>query len=158
MTLSTTVKAGTAKAGRAGVRGALSAAASLLVLATVPAHAADLETLPGNWLRLTLTTGDEQSSDTRGTLLMCDPPQGHGRAAEACRDLAAVHGDIDALGPEDTVCPMIYAPVTARASGQWNGRPVEYARTFGNSCEMAAWTGAVFALDSGRIAGLPGLD
>ncbi|CCK26642.1 hypothetical protein BN159_2263 [Streptomyces davaonensis JCM 4913] len=158
MTHSITVKAGTAKAGRAGVRGVLLAAASLLVLATVPAQAADRETLPGNWLQLTLTTGDEQSSDTRGTLLMCDPPQGHGRAAEACGQLAAVQGDIDAMTPENTVCTMIYAPVTARASGQWNGRPVEYTRTFGNACEMAAWTGAVFALDNGQVGGLPGLD
>ncbi|MDT9695033.1 SSI family serine proteinase inhibitor [Streptomyces sp. P17] len=142
MTHSTTVKAG-----RAGVRGALLAAASLLVLATVPAQAAERETLPGNWLYLTLTTGNAQSSDTRGTLLMCNPPQGHTSAAEACAELAAVDGDIDRMTPKDTVCPMIYAPVSAKASGQWNGRPIEYRGTFGNACEMEARTGAVFALD-----------
>ncbi|MGV9456928.1 SSI family serine proteinase inhibitor [Streptomyces sp. NPDC003635] len=142
MTHSTTVKAG-----RAGVRGVLLAAASLLVLATVPAQAVERESLPGNWLYLTLTKGSAQSSDTRGTLLMCNPPQGHARAAEACAQLAAVDGEIDRMAARDTVCPMIYAPVSVRASGQWNGRQVEYQRQFGNACEMGALTGAVFALD-----------
>jgi hypothetical protein len=137
----------TGKAGRAGVRGVLLAAASLLVLATVPAQAAERETLPGNWLYLTLTTGDAHSSHTRGTLLMCDPPQGHARAAEACAALAAVGGALDRLPQRDAICPMIYAPVSARASGQWNGRPVEYRQEFGNACELAARTGSVFALD-----------
>lgn len=142
MTHSTTVKAG-----RAGVRGVLLAAASLLVLATVPAQSAEREILPGTWLYLTLTTGNAQSSDTRGTLLMCNPSQGHRSAATACAELEAVDGDIDRMTQKDTFCPMIYAPVSARASGQWNGRPVEYQRQFGNACEMRAWTGVVFALD-----------
>ncbi|MFI9767882.1 SSI family serine proteinase inhibitor [Streptomyces sp. NPDC052415] len=142
MTHSTTVKAG-----RAGVRGVLLAAVSVLVLATVPAQAAERETLPDNWLYLTLTTGDAHSSRTRGALLMCDMPQGHARAAEACAALAAVDGAIDRIAQRDAICPMVYAPVTARASGRWNGRPVEFQRLFGNACELTARTGAVFALD-----------
>ena len=42
---------------------------------------------------------------------------------------------------------MISAPVTARAQGEWNGRPVDYAETFSNGCVMAGRTGSVFALD-----------
>ncbi|MEU9735364.1 SSI family serine proteinase inhibitor [Streptomyces sp. NPDC048002] len=139
MTHSTTVRTGRAL-------GVL-AAACLLAAAALPARAADRETIPGNWLYLTLTTGDSRSSDTRGTLLMCDPPQGHTRAAEACEALTGVDGDIARLTPRDAVCAMLYAPVTARAEGRWNGEPVAYERQFGNPCELQALTGAVFALD-----------
>ncbi|MDH6515751.1 hypothetical protein M2163_007272 [Streptomyces sp. SAI-135] len=120
-------------------------AAALLLAAASPATAGSFA--GGDHLYLTVTTGDGRSSDTRGTLLLCDPPQGHGRAAEACAQLDSVGGDIDALAPADVYCPMLYAPVTARAGGQWNGRPVEYRRTFSNPCVLRARTGAVFALD-----------
>ncbi|MFF3942225.1 SSI family serine proteinase inhibitor [Streptomyces phaeofaciens] len=131
------------------VRRVLPAAAVLLLAAAaVPAHAAARDTFPGNWLQLTVTRGASPSADGRGTLLLCDPPQGHSRAVEACGQLAAVDGDPGGLtAAQDAVCAMVYAPVTARASGRWNGRPVEYSRTFGNACELAALTGAVFALD-----------
>ncbi|NUS30851.1 MAG: serine protease [Streptomyces sp.] len=129
-------------------RGALLAAAALLVTGTSPAQATAQDARAGNWLYLTVTKGDARSSDTRGTLLLCDPPQGHGHAAEACADLTAVDGDITALPPKDGYCPMVYAPVTAHARGEWNGRPVEYAETFSNGCVMAGRTGPVFALDS----------
>ncbi|MDT7845370.1 SSI family serine proteinase inhibitor [Streptomyces justiciae] len=126
-------------------RGTLLAAAALLVAGTAPAQATAQHS--GTWLYLTVTKGDARSSDTRGTLLLCDPPQGHGHAAEACAELAAVYGDIAALPPKDGYCPMLYAPVTAHARGQWNGRPVEYTETFANGCVMAGRTGSVFALD-----------
>jgi hypothetical protein len=131
------------------VRGALLAATTALLLAApATARAATAgDALPGNWLYLTVTKGDARSSDTRGTLLMCAPPQGHSRAAEACAQLAATDGDIRALPVQDTYCPMIYAPVTTHARGQWNGRPVEYTETFASACVLAARTGAVFALD-----------
>ncbi|MEU6371901.1 SSI family serine proteinase inhibitor [Streptomyces sp. NPDC046909] len=128
-------------------RGALLAVAALLVTGTAPAQAASQDSRTGNWLYLTVTQGDARSSDTRGTLLLCDPPQGHAHAAEACAELDAVDGDITALPTRNTYCPMIYAPVTARARGQWNGRPVDYAEIFSNGCVMAGRTGSVFALD-----------
>ncbi|MET7452035.1 SSI family serine proteinase inhibitor [Streptomyces sp. NPDC005574] len=144
MTASSTTRTLPAKT----VRGALLAAAALLLAAPAPALAATAgDALPGNWLYLTVTKGDALSSDSRGTLLMCDPPQGHSRAAEACAQLAATDGDIRALPARDTFCPMIYAPVTTHARGQWNGRPVEYTQTFSSACVLAARTGAVFALD-----------
>ncbi|MES5818652.1 SSI family serine proteinase inhibitor [Streptomyces sp. RG80] len=130
------------------VRGTLLAAAALLVAGTTSTQAAPEDSRTGDWLFLSVTKGDARSSDTRGTLLLCDPPQGHGKAAEACAELEAVDGDIAALPPKDTYCPMIYTPVTAHARGQWNGRPVDYAATFSNGCVMAGRTGSVFALDS----------
>ncbi|WP_329259990.1 subtilase-type protease inhibitor [Streptomyces sp. NBC_01478] len=131
------------------LRGALLAAVVLLAAGQAPARAAaPPHGVRGDWLYLTVTRGDDRSSDTRGTLLLCDPPQGHAHAAEACAQLGAAGGDIDAVPAVGMICPMIYAPVTARAHGEWKGRPVEYARTFSNACVMAARTGEVFALDT----------
>jgi hypothetical protein len=122
--------------------GILLAAAGLL--AAGPAHAASRDHLPGNWLYLTVTKGE---ASARGTLLFCDPPLGHRHAAEACAELAAADGDIGRNPPKRVFCPMIYAPVTAHASGRWNGRPVHFQETYANTCVMNARTGAVFALD-----------
>lgn len=137
MTYTTTAKA---------VRGGLLAAA-LLVAGAAPAQATHQDAFPGDWLYLTVTHGDGHSGGTRGTVLLCEPPQGLPRADEACDQLAAVGGRIDRIPPKGGVCPMIYAPVTAQARGVWHGMPVAYNRTFGNACEMADRTGPVFALE-----------
>ncbi|MEU5768248.1 SSI family serine proteinase inhibitor [Streptomyces asoensis] len=135
------------------VRRALPAAAALLLAAgAAPAQAVSRDGLSGNWLQLTVTRGDARSSDTRGTLLLCDPPQGHSRAAEACDVLTRADGDVGALrGDSSRVCALVYAPVTVRAQGEWNGRPVDYRHTFSNDCEREALTGAVFALDDQEV-------
>ncbi|MFF9773427.1 SSI family serine proteinase inhibitor [Streptomyces sp. NPDC013978] len=126
------------------VRGGLLAALALLALG---ASAPDRTTaVRSDWLYVTLTRGDARSSDTRGTLLLCDPPQGHGRAAQACAELRRTEGDITRIPHRDTICTEIYAPVRATAEGQWGGRQVAYEQTFANPCVMAARTGAVFAL------------
>ncbi|MFG2465864.1 SSI family serine proteinase inhibitor [Streptomyces canus] len=135
----------TATAARRAARAGLTVAAVLLLAAAAPAPTGPST---GDHLFLMVTKGDGRSGDTRGTLLLCDPPQGHGRAAEACDQLAAVNGDIGSLPPADGYCTMLYAPVTAQADGEWNGRPVEYRQTFPNGCVMRARTGAVFALES----------
>ncbi|MDG9717837.1 SSI family serine proteinase inhibitor [Streptomyces sp. DH24] len=136
MTYTTTAKA---------VRGGLLAAAALLVACAAPAGATVKS--PGDWLYLTVVRGDARSHETRGTLLLCDPPQGHARAAEACAELDATGGDLRALPLRDAFCPMVHAPVTAHARGEWHGRPVDYTETFSNACVMTARTGPVFALD-----------
>ncbi|CAM5388250.1 subtilase-type protease inhibitor [Streptomyces alboniger] len=138
MTYTTTAKA---------LRGGLPAAAVLLLSLVTPAQATPQETAPGNWLFVSVASGDARSSETRSTLLMCDPPQGHRRAAQACAQLETTAGDIRALPATDSYCTMVHAPVTAHARGQWNGRPVAYVETFPNACVMTARTGAVFALD-----------
>ncbi|MGW5657004.1 SSI family serine proteinase inhibitor [Streptomyces humi] len=130
-------------------RGALLAVAALL--AAGPAQAAPHTADTGDYLYLTVTRGDATSGDTGSThnaLLRCDPPQGYARAAEACAELGTVGGDIARLAPvKGAVCPMVYAPVTAQARGQWNGRPIEYRETYANACVLAARTGPVFTLD-----------
>ncbi|MFD8734380.1 subtilase-type protease inhibitor [Streptomyces sp. NPDC059618] len=132
------------------IRAALLLPLALLLAGAAPAaHATPRHGFPGNWLNLAVTRGDARSSDTRGVLLLCDPPQGHAHAARACRQLAAAGGDIGRI-PRRTgvMCPMLYAPVTASAHGRWNGHRVEFRRTFSNSCAMKAQTGEVFDLSS----------
>ncbi|MDQ0993690.1 SSI family serine proteinase inhibitor [Streptomyces sp. V3I7] len=140
MTHTTTAKA---------VRGALLAAAALLALGpATTAQAAPRDAAQGDWLYLTVTGGDLGSGDTHGTLLLCDPPLGHAHAAEACAELDAANGDIDRIPPRtDTLCPMIYDPVTAQARGVWKGQRVEYLKTFSNACELGVRTRSVFAFD-----------
>ncbi|GHI02433.1 serine protease [Streptomyces cellostaticus] len=124
--------------------------ASVGLLAAGPAQAAPRNAfpLPGNWLYLSATPGETQPSNTRGKLLLCDPvPLGFAQAAEACAELAAVDGDIARIPHRKVFCPMIFAPVTVHARGQWNGRPVDYQETYTSKCVMAARTGPVFALD-----------
>ncbi|QTE01691.1 SSI family serine proteinase inhibitor [Streptomyces cyanogenus] len=129
----------------AAAAGALLAATGLLTAG--PARAASRGPLPDNWLYLTVTKGDARSSETRGTLLLCDPPLGHAHAAEACADLSAAGGDIGRIPPANVFCPMIFAPVTVHASGQWNGRSVDFQETYSSACTMRARTGSVFTLD-----------
>ncbi|WP_181140319.1 SSI family serine proteinase inhibitor [Streptomyces sp. Ru62] len=129
----------------AAAAGALLTAAGLLTAG--PAQAASRDVLPGNWLHLTVTKGDARSGDTRDTLLLCDPPQGHARASEACAELAAAGGAIDRIPAEQVFCPMIFAPVTVQARGRWDGRSVDFRDTYTSVCVMRARTGSVFALD-----------
>ena len=137
------------------LRGALLAATALLI--ATPAHAAPKPANKGNWIYLTVAKGDARSREIRGTLLICDPPHGHARAAQACAQLAAARGDIRRIPPTHMYCPMIYAPVTVSARGEWNGHRVDYSRTFANSCDLTAKTGAVFALpDRPRGRSVPG--
>lgn len=133
------------------VRTCLLAACALLMAGPAPAQAAaPRESLAGDWLHVTITRGESRgesrSGDTRGRLLLCDPPQGHAHAVRACEELRAAGGDIGRIPPKDTYCSMIYAPVTASARGEWGGRAVTYTETFSNLCILAARTGAVFAL------------
>ncbi|MER5540942.1 subtilase-type protease inhibitor [Streptomyces sp. NPDC001118] len=127
--------------------GALLACAGLF--AAAPAQAAPRASFPlsDNWLYLTVVRGETpQSGDKHGTLLLCDPlPLGYARAAEACSELAAAHGDIARIPQKKEVfCQMIYAPMTVHAHGVWNGQPVDYEKTYPNKCTMEARTGAVF--------------
>ncbi|MFF3887258.1 subtilase-type protease inhibitor [Streptomyces sp. NPDC001914] len=130
------------------IRAGLLVPLALLLAGAAPAaHATPGHGLPGNWLRLAVTRGDARSSDTRGVLLLCDPPQGHAHAARACRQLRAAGGDIGRIPRRaGSLCPMLYAPVTASAQGVWEGRRVDYRHAFSNSCVMGAETGAVFDL------------
>ncbi|RFU43331.1 hypothetical protein DZF91_01760 [Actinomadura logoneensis] len=97
-------------------------------------------------LRLTLTYPGRDTSGARTVLLRCDPPGGdHPSPARACAELAAHHGAFDHQPDHNQLCPMIYRPVIARASGWWRGRDVHFRKQYGNDCVMHSRTGAVFA-------------
>ncbi|MYQ44506.1 serine protease [Streptomyces sp. SID4985] len=130
----------------AAAAGALVAALGLLT--ATPASAASSPAFPGGWLHLTVSQGETLAPGSRSALLLCDPPRGTAHAREACAQLTAAGGDINRIPPKDVFCTMLYAPVTAHASGIWHGHRVEYTHTFSNGCVMSAQTGAVFALDA----------
>ncbi|MGY0019447.1 SSI family serine proteinase inhibitor [Streptomyces sp. YJ-C3] len=131
-----------------GVLLALAAAGTLLGTTAGTAQAAPQEPRPGNWVSLTLLRGDDGFGDTTDVLLRCPAGRGsgHPHAERACRELAAVDGDIRRIDAEQTPCTMIYQPVTAYAYGMWDGHRVAYARDFANPCVLHASTGSVFAL------------
>jgi hypothetical protein len=131
-------------------RRGLTAVAALLLAGAATAQGAQAALRhvdKGDWLYVTVTHGDARAGDTRGTLLLCDPPRGHSRAAQACAELRSAKGDIRGIPHKEVFCSMIYAPVTVRARGQWQNRTVDYTETFANACVMKARTGDVFALD-----------
>lgn len=126
--------------------------ALVLLACAAPARAAGTEhpsaPVPDSRLLLTVGHGEKPSAAGGGTVLSCDPPRGHRRAADACAELDAADGRIENIPAREVYCPMVYAPVTARASGTWRGQRVDYTETFPNSCTLTARTGAVFALDT----------
>ncbi|WP_018547150.1 SSI family serine proteinase inhibitor [Streptomyces sp. LaPpAH-108] len=128
--------------------GALVAALGLFTATPATATATPRSALPGDWLHLTVSQGETIAPGSPRALLLCDPPRGTAHAAEACAQLAAADGDIDRIPPKEVFCTMLYAPVTAHASGVWHGHRVEYTRTFSNGCVLSARTGSVFALDA----------
>ncbi|MFJ6560152.1 SSI family serine proteinase inhibitor [Streptomyces sp. NPDC091412] len=134
------------KAATTCLRRGLTAAAALLLAGAAPATAAHRPTGQSDWLYVTVTHGDERSGHVRGALLLCDPPRGHAHAAAACTQLRSSGGDIHGIPHRDVLCPMVYAPVTAHARGQWHGRTIHYTETFSNTCQLNARTGAVFAM------------
>ncbi|OIK27526.1 SSI family serine proteinase inhibitor [Streptomyces malaysiense] len=125
------------------------AAAGVLLAATGLLAAGPAQAAPrshGNRLHLTITRSGDRAGGDHSALLRCLPPHGHPYAAEACAELSAARGDIDRIPARKVFCPRIYSPVTATARGRWNGRAVDFRRTYTNSCELRARTGSVFDL------------
>jgi hypothetical protein len=103
---------------------------------------------PGARLALTLHHGLRTDvAPLAAVELDCDPDAGtHPRPTTACTALRAADGDFGAVRPQDGVmCPMIYDPVTAEATGLWAGRLVRYTHTFANRCAAETESGGVFA-------------
>lgn len=93
-----------------------------------------------------LLTVDGGGADLRATVLVCGPAGGlHPDPVAACRLVARVDGDLDALDVDADPCTTVYAPVVARAVGFWQDRPVRYTRTFDNRCLLTRATATLFA-------------
>lgn len=137
------------------VRVAVAAAftgAMLLGLTTASPAAADLDessaAAPAD-LELRITPLDVNAEEAIGdpdvVSLTCDPSGGtHPTPGAACQSLDAVDGVFEELPSRNTACPLIWAPVLAQATGEWDGGPADYSEVFSNACVAAASTDDVF--------------
>lgn len=90
-------------------------------------------------LTLTIAKGHSAATSTpqRAVTLTCQPTDGgsHPAPATACGELRSVQGDFSALaGNGPYACPMVHDPVVVTAQGVWEGRRVDFERTYSNSC------------------------
>ncbi|MGW0706242.1 protease inhibitor [Streptomyces sp. NPDC002643] len=101
---------------------------------------------------LVLTTGHGEraaaATPERAVTLNCAPkPSGtHPAAVDACAELRAGGGDLDALtGRTGIRCTKQYDPVVVTVQGVWQGKRVAYERTFANECLKDSATTVLFA-------------
>ncbi|MFE5096436.1 SSI family serine proteinase inhibitor [Streptomyces sp. NPDC056638] len=127
------------------LRAAVAAAVLLALTVAVPA-AADESNAPVPDRGLLLTVSGSEDTWIRGVALFCPPAPDahHPHAAAACAAIDRAEGDLDALPGSPRLCIEGYDPVTATATGTWDGRPVSWQRTFPDACVMDAVTGPVF--------------
>lgn len=86
-------------------------------------------------------------SERSSAVLTCDPAGGnHPDPNNACRALNNSDGKPGKVATEETRCTMEYAPVTATATGDWNGKPVRFQHEYPNLCTMHAKTSKIFQL------------
>ncbi|MGH3476284.1 MAG: SSI family serine proteinase inhibitor [Pseudonocardiaceae bacterium] len=92
--------------------------------------------------------GVEARDGARFVTLRCDPASGtHPDPEAACRVLGDAGGDFTKIpGQPGTLCPTIDDPVTAIASGDYQGGQVMFRRTYPNRCDLARHTAPVFEL------------
>jgi hypothetical protein len=122
-------------------------AAAVVLAAGSPAYAAaggPDESARAARTRLTLAYA-AAAGYAAAVVVTCDPPGGvHPKAKKVCKTLAKVNGDPARIKPAKVMCTLQYAPITARLTGTWRGRPVSWSRTFGNTCHMVRATGVLF--------------
>jgi hypothetical protein len=110
-------------------------AALMLAMTVTPARAAS----SSSWLVLSVYKGDTPSPATvlSTVTLTCDADGGtHPQPGKACDALRSVDGHIERLPGDPGICPLIFAPETATADGQWRGRYVHFQQTYSNSCVL----------------------
>jgi hypothetical protein len=119
-------------------------AGSAIVGAILTPALAGADPAIGSHLNLSVTATDPAAPHT--VVLDCDPVGGtHPAAADACADLSTANGHFDAIHEQQAhPCPMIYQPVTAKATGTWRGQPIDFSQTYPNRCTLGSETGSVF--------------
>ncbi|WP_064445897.1 SSI family serine proteinase inhibitor [Micromonospora sp. NBRC 110037] len=121
------------------------AALALVAALGAPASPAHAAPHPGPQTPSVLLLTVDDGAGVRATVLTCGPAGGlHPDPITACRLVARVDGDLDALDVDGAPCTSQYAPVVARATGFWQNRPVSYTRTFTNPCLMQRTTASLF--------------
>ncbi|TJZ59314.1 protease inhibitor [Streptomyces piniterrae] len=120
---------------------ATAAAAVLTTLAAAPADAGE----PAGDRGLFLTVSGYGDTWIRGVQLNCpDTRASHPHGAAACEALTRAGGDLDRLPEEPRPCTKEYDPVSVSAIGTWNGKPVDWRKSFPSPCTLDAGTGPVF--------------
>jgi hypothetical protein len=126
---------------------AAGAAMVLLSVATVAVDARADSSAPAassaaTSLVLTVTA---QQGAARSVTLTCPAGGTHPNAAGACAALTSAGGDIDKVPPKaGEMCPHLVHPVTAAATGTYQGKALSWSRMFNNSCEMQRATDPIF--------------
>jgi hypothetical protein len=117
----------------------------MIVAVTVAAPAA-VATVATTAPETFMVLGVQGRSGAQFVTLRCDPVSGtHPHPEAVCKALGASDGDINkVIGQPDTLCPNIYDPVTATASGSYQGMQVIFRRTYSNRCDLAIKTAPVF--------------
>ncbi|WP_280442411.1 subtilase-type protease inhibitor [Nocardia brasiliensis] len=97
-------------------------------------------------LDLAVSAGQTLGVQPTRVSLTCEPAGGdHANPDGACAALIGEGGDFDKLaGDPGTMCAQVYDPVTATATGTWQGKAVKWEKQFSNSCELRAKTTPVF--------------
>ncbi|MFC0437008.1 SSI family serine proteinase inhibitor [Kutzneria buriramensis] len=102
----------------------------------------------GAKLQLTKVAGAGNSVKRLERVLLCNPVGGdHPNGDAACHDLGVASSDFDRLpGDPQGVCGAGYDPVTVTARGAWEGKRVNFEKTYDNPCKLRLHTGPVFEL------------
>ncbi|GGX09985.1 subtilase-type protease inhibitor [Streptomyces chryseus] len=139
-----------------GAVGAATALALTGAATATPAHAEPAGTTSlyaPSAIVLTVGTGEEAGTATvaRAVTLSCAPTSNgtHPSPEAACAELRAAGGEFSGLvdtSPQ-RICTREWDPVVITAQGVWQGKPVSWSTTFGNTCLMEAGLaeGALFA-------------
>ncbi|MEU8623077.1 SSI family serine proteinase inhibitor [Streptomyces sp. NPDC048623] len=101
----------------------------------------------GTHLHLTLSRTVDGQDETGNIWLDCPAiaRTGHPHPESACVALDEAGGNLDALpGSPLTRCSDVHNPVTVTAQGTYQGRRIDWSRTYTNECQAYAATGAVF--------------
>jgi hypothetical protein len=95
---------------------------------------------PFGHLRVTVHQGEHATGPVLAEAeLWCHPDGGsHRDPAAACAVLDAAGGDPARIPARSGVCSAVYAPVTAVATGHWQGgaQRIDFTRTYGNACAL----------------------
>ncbi|WP_371634719.1 subtilase-type protease inhibitor [Streptomyces zaomyceticus] len=125
-------------------------AAALLAAGLAPAAvAATSASSPAGDAHILLAAARTQGESEKVDIVWLDCPgqtgAGHPYKEDACKALDAADGDFDTLrGEPQGICTTEYAPVTLTARGAYEGRTVDWTKTYPNNCEAVRDTGAVF--------------
>src|SRR2546430_147438 len=108
------------------------AAAATIACLAVASTAGAAASAPRGDLQLWASRGESFSENTATVMLQCAPDSGdHPKAEDACAAVAKAGGRFEAMSGGG-ICTREYAPITVAALGTWDGRQVDFSKTYAN--------------------------